>query len=225
MRRQHFWEQPEQVRRFAARDPDTRLLELLDRYDNPGSVRVLDLGCAGGRNMVVLAERGFDVYAVDRSSAMVRHTRKRVAAVLGDEGARERVAVANMADLRRFPSSRLQLVVALGVYHNAGSREEWDAALAETARVLAPGGLVLVATFTPRTDLTGRGIQSVRGSPDVYDGLPAGRAFLVEAPRLDEEMAGHGLSPVKASQTVDVATGSGRRVVVNGLFQKSDKTG
>ena len=32
------------------------------------------------------------------------------------------------------------LVVALGIYHNARSAEEWQAALAETARVLKPGG-------------------------------------------------------------------------------------
>ncbi len=58
------------------------------------------------------------------------------------------------------------------------------------------------------------------GVPHVYEGFEAGRMFLLEADELDAEMAGHGLLPVVASETVEVPTESGRRVTVNGLYRK-----
>ena len=69
-----FWEDPDRVEQFAGREPDRRLLELLDSFEAPRTTRVLDLGCAGGRNTAVLAERGFDVLAIDSSSSMVART-------------------------------------------------------------------------------------------------------------------------------------------------------
>ena len=56
-----------------------------------------------------------------------------------------------MDDLSAWPEGRFALVVALGIYHQAGSEAEWGRALGETARVTAPGGRRLVASFAPRT--------------------------------------------------------------------------
>ncbi|HEX6068288.1 MAG TPA: class I SAM-dependent methyltransferase, partial [Longimicrobiaceae bacterium] len=139
-----FWEQPEVVEQFAARAPDHRLLAILPEYARPAEVRVLDLGCAGGRNTVLLAERGFDVWAVDASGPMVERTRERVAEILGADAARERVRVGAMDDLSCFPESSFDLVVALGIYHNARSVDEWERSIAETTRVLTSGGRLLV---------------------------------------------------------------------------------
>ncbi len=216
-----MWEEPESVAKFAARDPDVRLLELLDDVEDPGAVRVLDLGCAGGRNSEVLARRGFDLHALDGSRAMVAHTRSRLAPILGEEPAARRVRRGRMDDLGRFADACFELVVALGIYHCAASRAEWDSALAETARVLAGGGRLLVALFTPQTDLTGDGVRPVPGEPHLYDGLPSGRSFLVDQETLDAEMKRFGLVPLVPSRTVRVDFDSGRRVVVNALFRKA----
>lgn len=213
-----FWEQPETVERFAARDPDHRLMGLIDDYDRPASTRVLDLGCAGGRNTVVLAERGFDVWAADASAAMVERTRERVAPVLGSDAARERVRSGRMDDLSAFADASFHLVLALGLFHNAGSRAEWDRAVAECARVLRSGGRLLVNHFTPEVDLTGGGVRPVAGEPDVYDGLPGGRGVLMDATALDAAMGLHGLVPEVPSETVRVETEPGRRVSVNALY-------
>ena len=215
-----FWESPENVERFAARDPDVRLAELIREYREPSDTRVLDLGCAAGRNAVLLAQNGFDVVAVDASAAMAAKTRERLAPILGPSEAQRRVRVGRMDDLSWAGDSSFSLVVALGLYHCAQSRGEWDRALAESARVLAPGGRLLVSVFTPETDLTGRGIRPVAGEPDLYEGFESGRAFLVDAAGLDREMALHGLQPLKPTYTARPRVETGRRASANGLYEK-----
>ena len=187
---QAVWEDPESVARFAGRDPDLRLLEILDAVDDPGSLRVLDLGCAAGRNTAVLAERGFDFHALDGSRAMIEHTRGRAEGLVGAAQAARRVHHGRMDDLSRFDAESFDLVIALGVFHCAASGEEWHRAVAEAARVLAPGGRLLVAVFTPETDLHGRGIEPVPDEPNVYSGFSSGRTFLLDRASLDRAMAG-----------------------------------
>jgi SAM-dependent methyltransferase len=217
-----FWESPENVERFAAREPDVRLGELIREYPNPSAVRVLDLGCAAGRNAVLLAQNGFDVEAVDASEAMAARTRERLVPILGAAEAQRRVRLGRMDDLSWAGDGRFRLVVSLGLYHCAQSRTEWDRALSETARILAPGGKVLVSVFTPETDLTGRGTRPVAGEPHVYEGFDTGgRHFLVDADELDREMARHGLLPIEPTRTARPKVEIGRRVSANGLYTKS----
>jgi SAM-dependent methyltransferase len=215
-----IWEDPERVEEFARREADVRLQKMIEDFGEPGAVRVLDLGCAGGRNAVLLAGRGFDVFAVDASSAMVAKTRERVAGIVGEEEAARRVREARMEDLSDFGDGYFDLIVALGVYHNARGRDEWDRTLTETARVLKEDGLVLVASFSPRSDPDGKGTHPVDGEPGAYIGFGGERLFLMEAGELDAEMERHGLAPEVPSETVTRETERGRRVVVNALYRK-----
>lgn len=218
---EEFWEQESQVEKFASKDPDRRLVEWIEARDHPSSVRALDLGCAGGRNTVLLTEKGCDVIAVDASAAMVEETRRRLAAMVGEEEAHRRVRQARMDQLDWIGDASIDLLVALGIYHAAQSENEWDRALAASARVLAPGGTLLVSVFAPGTDLTGEGTRPVPGEDHLFDGMPGHRrAFLVDASTLDRELGRHGLEPAERTETVAVETGRGRRVTVNGLYSK-----
>ena len=219
--RNDFWESAENVARFAAREPDVRLTQLVPGFPEPGAVRVLDIGCAGGRNAAYLARLGFDVHALDASKAMVAETRRRLAAILGEAEAARRVGVGRMDDLRWAADGSFDLVVALGIYHCAQSRAEWDRALSETARVLVPGGRLLVSVFTPETDLTGRGVAPVPGEPHVYEGFESGRSVLMDAATLDAELARHGFSCVVPTSVARPRVEVGRRVSANGLYRKA----
>ncbi len=217
---QEFWEQPEQVERFAARDADKRLSALITLYPHPADICVLDLGCAGGRNTVLLAEQGFDVYALDASHAMVAKTRERAAAILGVSEAERRVRTGKMSELYPFGSGCFDLIVALGIYHNAASQQEWERSLNETARVLKPDGLVLVSLFSPQSDPRGTGLHLTPGETHVYEGFGAGPMWLLDAADLDTEMARVRFAPVIATQTVFVKTDEGHRVTINALYHK-----
>ncbi len=209
------------VARFAGREPDVRLTRLAAEYADPPAVRVLDLGCAGGRNAVFLARLGFDLLALDSSQAMVAETRRRLGAILGEAEAARRARLAAMDRLEGIADGSVDLVVALGVLHQAGSEEEWNRALAEAARVTAHGGRMLVANFTDEFDPDGTGLDPVPGQPHLRDGRESGRAHLVDAATLDREMAEHGFRPLVPTETVRHPTESGgRRVTANALYVK-----
>ena len=193
--RDSFWERPEVVARFAHRPPDDRMVALLS--DAPRATRVLDLGCAAGRNTEWLARQGFDVYACDASEAMVTYTRRRVAPLLGDAEARRRVLVCSMDDLAAFEDGSFDLVVALGIYQQAQDVPEWHRAVRETARVLRPEGRVLVQHFALGSQPWPQPLREVE--PYVLEAtVPEGgvrRFVLLDEATLDAWMRQHGLVP------------------------------
>lgn len=214
------WTDPDVVQKFGARAPDLRLMELLDTYEVPSAVRVLDLGCAGGRNADVLAARGFDLYALDASPAMVAATRDRVALHLGaPEGAR-RVRLGDMVDLSRWPDGAFHLVVALGVFHLASTEALWYAALAETARVLKDGGRCLVSNFAPGTGPLEAPYERVEGSRFLHHSSKGGSLCLRDDAGLDADFGALGLFPELPTATVEKLLDDRRRVTSNGRFLK-----
>ncbi len=215
------WEQADVVQRFAGREPDHRLQELVEDYPDPAQVRVLDAGCAGGRNTVFLAGGDFEVYAMDGSEAMVAETRRRMASLMDQEEARRRVQVGMMTDLP-YDDESFDLVVSLGLLHNARSWEEWRQTALETSRVLRTGGRLLFSQFTPRTDLTGEGLRRIPDEPYLYDGFPRGLAVLLEPDDLDREMATFGLRPEIPTGVGVTKKEKGQRVSANALYRKGD---
>ena len=219
------WNDPARVERFAARDADRRLVRLLDRYPDPGRVRVLDLGCAGGRNAALLAERGFDVYALDLAPAMVARTRDRVAVTLGAAEARRRVVTGDMRDLRALPVETFDLVVALGVYHQAEDEASWRRALEETARVLPPPGLCLVAVFVPGTGPVGAPLRSVPGTRFVHEGFESGRLCLRDPRGLDADFLSLGFVPELPTEVVEREEEGRLRVTANATYRRREAGG
>jgi len=118
------------------------------------TARVLELGCGRGRHALPLALLGFDLWACDADPEAVAATRDALATTLG-EAAAHRVTRARPAALG-YPDDHFDWVVAYGAYDSAPDAAALFDALAETRRVLKPGGWVFAA-FRQRTagpDLT-----------------------------------------------------------------------
>lgn len=101
--------------------------------------RVFDAGCGWGRNLVYLLRAGCDVHAVDQDADAIRAVRElatRLAPTLPRENFRvEPVEQASM------PDRSASVVISSAVLHFARNDAEFDAMLAGSWRVLAPGGM------------------------------------------------------------------------------------
>lgn len=214
-----FWERAETVAWFATRPPDLRVVSHFGT--RPRTARVLDLGCAAGRNADWLASAGFDVWALDASSAMVAHTRDRLATHLGREVAAARVRRGDMADLGAFADASFDAVVAIGVLPGARSWRAWVRSVEEIARVLAPGGELILTHFTPEAGPEGPPLERVPGEPHLYRRVFDDRpAVLLRRRELDGHLAAHGLDPLVATVEVPATTMDGHRTTLNGHFRK-----
>jgi len=204
------WDDPDTVAFFAARPPDHRLVALLEAGGLACGARVLDLGCAGGRNTAYLTALDVEVIAVDAEPAMVAATRARVAPFVGAQEATRRVRLGRFDALDDLDDASFALVLALGVLQNAADDEEFGRGVREIARVLRPGGAVLVAHFSPASRPPGRPLT--RGTGHTYRGFfaddPELPMVLHEARELDDAFATAGLSPVVPTETV-IAPASG----------------
>jgi ubiquinone/menaquinone biosynthesis C-methylase UbiE len=99
--------------------------------------RVLDVGCGTGRLAVALAERGAKVWGVDPSEEMLTRARELAGRQVGLKLGR--------AESLPFKDGWFERVVLRLVIHLV----DRERALPELARVLAPGGRAVVATFAP----------------------------------------------------------------------------
>ncbi|WP_411278358.1 ArsR/SmtB family transcription factor [Falsiroseomonas sp.] len=109
---------------------------------------LLDIGTGTGRLLELVAPRAERVLGVDMSRDMLALARARLA----ERGLADRAAV-RQADMYRLPfaDASFDAVALQMVLHYA---EDPPAALAEAARVLKPGGVLLVADLAPHGEAT-----------------------------------------------------------------------
>jgi SAM-dependent methyltransferase len=106
--------------------------------------RALDLGCGEGRHTILLARSGYAVTALDLEPLALRKARAAVRAA----GVRATFAVGNALDLK-FADGRFDLVLDYGCFHHV-VRRDWARYRREVARVLAPGGHLLLSVFSTK---------------------------------------------------------------------------
>src|SRR5437764_3554555 len=150
---------------------------LLDHIPWRGDERVLDVGCGRGLMLIGAAKRlttgravGIDIWqaedlAGNRPDAPLENARR--------EGVAERVEV-RTADMRQmpFPDAAFDAVVSNVAIHNIYDAQERVRALAEMARVLKPGGRVLIADIRYHrqyvAELAARGLVDLRRAGPVW---------------------------------------------------------
>lgn len=120
----------------------------VDFLTGPGGLRpgmrVLDAGCGPGRHALELAARGFDVVGVDLSERFI---------AIAEQQRQSRgltSAAFQVADVRSLPfAAEFDAVISLcqGGFGLLGGVDE-EGVLSEFARVLRPGGVCVLETFS-----------------------------------------------------------------------------
>lgn len=134
---------------------------MLDALGEAPVGRLIDIGTGTGRMIELFAPRADTALGIDRSSEMLRLAR----AKLGEQG------LANVelrqADLYALPMGDGEADVAI-IHHVLHFAQQPGAAIAEAARVLAPGGRLLIADFAPhdREELRARDAHTRLGFSD-----------------------------------------------------------
>lgn len=160
------------------------LLEVVWIEGDLAGRRVLDVGCGTGRLAAELAGRGAKVWGVDPSAEMLAEARRRVGRSVGlKQGPAEALPFQD----GWFERAVLRLVVHL---------VDRGRTLPEVRRVLAPGGLAVIATFRPEHF---ERIWLARFFPSLAE---VDRARFPEPPALVRELEEAGFASVR---TVDVS--------------------
>jgi SAM-dependent methyltransferase len=128
----------------------------------PGE-RVLDIACGHGRHARIFAGRGIRVAGVDRSADYLRRARA------DDEAGRRRGRVAYVrGDFRALPFASARFDAAFSWYASLFLFDDAtnEACLAEAARVVRPGGRLLVHHANPMRLAADRRASAERRLPD-----------------------------------------------------------
>jgi len=157
---------------------DIYLFDQLLRGRITSSMRVLDAGCGGGRNMVYLLRAGLSVCGIDEDRAAVEAARAQ-AEELGVTDASTRI-VEGAVDALPWADASFDVVISSAVLHFARDDAHFVGMVREMWRVLAPGGLL----FSRLASTEGIATQ-VRSLGNRRYALPDGSSrFLVDASML-----------------------------------------
>lgn len=119
-----------------------RMARKLGEAPEGGALLGLDVGCGLGLQARGMNERGYRMIGLDRSLGLLRSAHKGgVSAVGGD------------ALVLPFPDDSFDFAYAVGSLHHLDGAEAQDISCREVARVLKPGGLLIVQETNTRNPL------------------------------------------------------------------------
>jgi ubiquinone/menaquinone biosynthesis C-methylase UbiE len=132
----------------------TTVARTLGPVELSGGERVLDVGCGTGLLLERLAERGLglELHGIDATPEMLGRARRRL-------GQRALLRLGS-ADRLPYPDATFDLVTSTSVLHLLGGRH--DAALADWARVLSPGGRLVVTDWRGEAPSTRARLRALR---------------------------------------------------------------
>jgi len=114
------------------------VLRWIDELAIPMGQKILEIGCGAGRCTVALAQRGYFIHAMDSVEGMLNSTQEH--AIEAGVSSSVTTSLGDAHNLA-FPDSSFGLVLAIGVIPYLHFPQK---ALREMARVLKPGGFLLV---------------------------------------------------------------------------------
>jgi SAM-dependent methyltransferase len=175
---------------FVQTPPNQTLLRVAAEVISAGRTRLLDIGCGAGRNAVPLVQQGWSVAGVDLSWEMLHAAAERARLELTGRGLH--LALAPMEQLP-IQSHSMDFVVSHGIWNLATSTAQFRQAVRDAARVVRPGAILFLFTFS-RTTLP-QDAAPVEGEDFVFTGFAGTPQCFLTAEQLSAELGREGFRP------------------------------
>ena len=145
--------------------PDTDVIRFVARnyfnVQNRRKVRLLEVGCGPGANILFFSKEGFDAVGVDGSELAIQRCQQRLA----DEHLTAELHISDIATLPLSKDSIDGVIDCECLYAN--SFKDSLHIMKEIHRVLKPGGLFFSMTFSVGSFGDGNG-ETLEGEPNTY---------------------------------------------------------
>ena len=137
-----FYSKYDEDGRFArkSRMPEFLItMQFIEKYLFSGA-KIIEIGAGTGRYSFALAEKGYEVTAVDLTPAHITQMQK-----MKNEHHNMHIYEANACDLSRFADASFDIVLLLGPMYHLFTDADKHKALREALRICKDGGIVFVS--------------------------------------------------------------------------------
>jgi ubiquinone/menaquinone biosynthesis C-methylase UbiE len=149
------WNQILREKWYSQEEPDELVVSLVTLLKNRNKkARVLDLGCGAGRNLICMANQGFEAYGLEISETGINFTKER----LKKQNLKAYVVKGDMHLLPYIDSCFGAVICLFTIYHQKlkGIQET----VSEIYRVLRKGGILLANFHSKRSGMYGKGVMA-----------------------------------------------------------------
>jgi len=112
-----------------------------DKFKKKSKIKILEIGCGAGNNLIFLAREGFDVYGVDISSSAISFLKKKIK----QKKLKSQIKIGNINKLD-YPNNYFDYVLDRAVLTHH-TNKEISIILNETYRILKKGGKIMSFDF------------------------------------------------------------------------------
>lgn len=213
---EEYWNDSEIVSFFSKCPPPEYWVEFFDGIENKKNIKVLDMGCGGGRNTLFLLKKGFDVSSCDLHVEMVKETRRRVKDLLPSCEVQDKIIQGNMLDLP-YEDGEFDIILSNGIFHNVSCKNEFEIAINEASRVLKKNGLICLNMFT--ADIVDDSLIE-SGSESIYITLNNIDMMLIHSEEIMDKLREYSIEPFADIKKYNREVFTGERSVLRGIFIK-----
>jgi len=148
------WNQILRNKWYSQEEPDESVVSFVTLLKKKNKrMRVLDLGCGAGRNLIFAANQNFEVHGVEMSETGLNFTKER----LRKRNLEAHILKGDMSLLPYINSCFDAVICVFTIYHQ--KLKQIQTTISEIHRVLKKRGIVLTNFHSKRSGMYGKGVE------------------------------------------------------------------